>query len=113
MEILENLCLQAKDFGIAVNVFWKELPDKFYDPKACLFSQFSLYLGTVMQCSNRDQVPTSLGKGYCTGHVFFFSNISCSVADPCHFGTDPDSVPAIFVSDLPDSNPKIFLLITF
>jgi hypothetical protein len=40
-EDLENLCLQAKDFGIAVNVFWKELPDKFYDPKACPFSLFS------------------------------------------------------------------------
>ena len=24
---------QARDFGIAVNVFWKELPKKFYDPK--------------------------------------------------------------------------------
>ncbi len=38
--IFINLCLQAKDFGIAVNVFWKELPDKFYDPKACPFSLF-------------------------------------------------------------------------
>lgn len=25
--------MKARDFGIAVNVFWKELPEKFYDPK--------------------------------------------------------------------------------
>ena len=25
--------LQAHDFGVAVNVFWKELPHQLYDPK--------------------------------------------------------------------------------
>ncbi len=47
-------------------------------------------------------------------------NISCkqsSVADPWHFGVDPD--PAIFFIDLQDANKKqifsekFFLLITF
>jgi hypothetical protein len=42
-----------------------------------------------------------------------------SVADPCHFGVDPDPDPAIFVIDLQDADKKIiclknlFLLITF
>jgi hypothetical protein len=32
---------------------------------------------------------------------------STSVADPGHFGTDPD--PAIFASDLQDGNKKLFI----
>ncbi len=32
-----------------------------------------------------------------------------SVADPLHFGTDPDLDPAIFVIDLQDANKKLIL----
>ena len=33
---------QARDFGIAVNVFWKELPKKFYEPKERLAYVFTI-----------------------------------------------------------------------
>ncbi len=34
-------------------------------------------------------------------------SIPSSVADPWHFGVDPDPDPAIFVIDLQDSSKKI------
>ncbi len=121
-EILENLCLQAKDFGIAVNVFWKELPDKFYDPKACPFSLFSWYVGSVMQCFEPGS-GKSLGKDYfrikakqqwCGSVAFCYESGS---ADPCLWQTDPtpapNPVPAIFVIDLQDGKKTFFCLLLF
>ncbi len=42
-----------------------------------------------------------LSMHYCPG-------IDTSVADPWHFGTDPDPDPAIFAIDLQEANKKLF-----
>jgi hypothetical protein len=38
-------------------------------------------------------------------------NVLCSVADPWHFGVDPDPDPVIFLIDLQDVNKKLICLL--
>jgi hypothetical protein len=43
----------------------------------------------------------------CTNGDLFIIIYLCSVADPWHFGVDPDPDPAIFIIDLQDANKKL------